>query len=48
MNEQSPAYELKHLKEWIEKSPPNDPLAVLSVFGDPVKHSLSPQCITPL
>ena len=47
MNEQSPAYELKHLKEWIEKSPPNDPLAVLSVFGDPVKHSLSPQMHNP-
>ena len=47
MNEKSPAYELKHLKEWIEKSPPNDPLAVLSVFGDPVKHSLSPQMHNP-
>ena len=47
MNEKSPAYELKHLKEWIEKSPPNDPLAVLSVFGDPVKHSLSPHMHNP-
>ena len=47
MNNQNIAYDLEDLAKWHEGSSILTPPATLSVFGDPVKHSLSPHMHNP-
>lgn len=47
MNNLNKSYELEDLSKWNEGSGTEQRPAILSVFGDPVKHSLSPNMHNP-
>ena len=47
MNNLNKSYELEDLSKWNEGPGTEQRPAILSVFGDPVKHSLSPNMHNP-